>query len=170
MPQCGFPNDKIELLPAAHKTSCSVSPTQTRMNPLNCKLGLADPFLLFVSSNPFTFVCFLHSTERTLLMDSGQLKCAACLRSSCCSTSTSQRRCLQCKAPAQGFLKMGSGPWFSEGTWQVESGAPSNGNTASTAFHQVGTVCPARRMSLEKSLLLSGKRRTNPARPCCQDL
>lgn len=80
MPQCGFPNNKTELLPAAQKTSCVFLPAQTRMNPLNCKLGFADPF-----------VCFLHSMERTLLMDSGQLKFAACLRSSCRSTSSSHR-------------------------------------------------------------------------------
>lgn len=58
------------------------------MNPLNCKLGFANPFFLSVSCKSFAFVCFLYSVERTLLMDSGQLKFAACLRSSCCSTST----------------------------------------------------------------------------------
>lgn len=102
MPQCGFPSDKTELLLVAHKTSCIFSPAQTRMNPLNCKLDFADPFLLFASCTHFTYVCFLHSMERTLLMDTGQLKLAACLRSSCCSTST-LHRCPQ-QLPAEGFL------------------------------------------------------------------
>lgn len=94
------------------------------MNPLNCKLGFANPFFLSVSCKPFAFVCFLHSMERTLLMHSGQLKFAACLRSSCCSTSTSHRWPMLA-ACSGGFLQEGSswwdqGPLQIRGRWKVE--------------------------------------------------
>lgn len=95
--------------------------------PTKLQTGLCRPlsfFFFFVSCKPFTFVCFLHSMERTLLMDSGQLKCAACLRSSCCSTSTSHRWPTSA-ACSGGFLPEGSswrdqGPLRVRGTWKLE--------------------------------------------------
>lgn len=146
-----------------HFLTCTNKDESTKL-----QTGLCRPFPFVCFLHTLYKVCFLHSMERTLLMDTGQLKLTACLRSSCCSTST-LHRCPQ-QLPAGGFLPKdssqqdrgpgalrvrGSGKW-SWLQWKHSIHCfPSSGNSLP---------------SLEKCLLLSGKGRTNPARPCHQDL
>lgn len=145
MSQCGFPNDKTELLPADHKTSCIFLPSQTRMNPLKCELGFADPLFLSVSCIAWKGLCW-STVDHWNLLPQEQLLQHFHL------PQVAQASCLQWRAPAPGVTMMGSGSCCSEGSWPVQSGAASNGNTASTAFHRVGRFalpgqCPWKSLS-----------------------